>query len=1080
MAVNYIQPNTPLNASLWNDVYSELDRKVNTVTNGKSIAFASLDLSLYNVPRTYRFFDGAVGVIGTTFQKNFNNLFRLPYDGTGWYSFLSSSYSALSYDNVPYTNFNNLELRYNFTGGSGCTAESMMGGYLTRLAIPRVNGPYYRVTGLDVTSSGSGYIGGASVTFLQDTNAGPYKQAFGHLLTGISGAVSAVHFSFSNVGAQQGTYFGAPPTGIQVAGPGSGLAFNILTQSISVDNVKLSPDSFSHKENEPFSKLEQIDLYFEGNPSFTFPKEYDRFKFFRIFNFNNYPLVFTFEAGGTGLDTSAGDGLTLTIPTHSSKCVRRDFGKYTTGFNHFQKFLPGDGRFDGEHTNEAFRTDAGLVAGGFNGAGGKPFNNIYDPIDFGVAYINALHNRWVIDKTKYWNGESLYYGANKPYKPKTDSTIIGDFVYHTGDYLLMKKYSTECSGHTFEFEKFTYDGFKPSGQMFNLPIKSDLIPGGYSLTYTGQKTGFYFYGNNDCKLEKKICVEFHSLNDCTIYDFDCAPLVTTPVGIINALNKKFKNNNPDALIQFSWSGIVHHSVGQSHFEQYDNSLKTQSPAVDPTKNLNIWIHRCFSEEFIPRTCGSWTTTPSGHGSSLDGIALHLDDAIAEAMDNPEVGPLTKLIGTYLGLSGTWGELGPGFTSGQISTMNATLDSSRKSLTEQSLTKVALIPLSTNILNETSYRSHTNPSIDKFQFFSVITGKALSLSDDIYRPGIYEAREFSKTPRTVSFHISGLFSHGGLYGGPPYISYPIPGLCPQSIPIPTGHLFSGGTFTFAVSTNKPQNMFPSDCGGKDTPPIEGYFGCNNHADLSYYIPVLDLTNHYFHHSGEIYSSSPWNIPPEISNSPGISNLYSLVFFPETASTGHLIDFLVTQQGDIKNYPTELKNSIVSNVTGSRLDVAAISFDFNGAVTTNLNWKSSYDLSSNGAPIFNFFKSQRFILDQNTITKNKNAIFYLGDWSIQNSARASERIFTEGIPHNPNKESHINSPYSGCEPQPKPIGTGVFVTTIPDIKVERNTEAKFADYFQMYPEMAAAIASNSGCQTGLNYNGTGYSTIMHLYF
>ncbi len=478
-----------------NDLYSELDRKVNLLTNNKSIYF--YDSSAFSSKKIFYFFDGVQGRVDETLDTNICGT-RYPNGSTGWYSYIfasldtSKEYSHQIFEDA----VDDVQLGGGLTGSGQCytVISPYIGPFIppfdtptenfhNSLAIHRATGIYYVVTGIQITNSGSGYTeeneaqDPSLLIFKHKSGFGPFSEAYCSIKTGVGGSITGIQMIDS------GTYFKRPPEEVSevpsggMGLTGSGFAANILTASFNSVGLKLIPSPGSKAD---FDRLEQVDLILEGSSSFTFPKKYDKYKFFRIHNLNNSTLNFTFEAGNSGMDTSAGENFLVSIPMHSSRCVRRDFGKYTTGFLNFQKFISGDGRFDGNYPIENFNDSMAVTQ--------KFYNNIYDPIDHGMYYLTGLQNRFVFDKTKYWNGESLYCGANKPFRTKEDSAPFGDLYYHTGDMLFVTKYLSQTDEPAFQIQKVFYSGGGDPFVLLNgqLPLeKDDITSAGYSIFYTG-------------------------------------------------------------------------------------------------------------------------------------------------------------------------------------------------------------------------------------------------------------------------------------------------------------------------------------------------------------------------------------------------------------------------------------------------------------------------------------------------------------------------------------------------------------------------------------------------------------------
>ena len=702
MAITYIQPGAPLEADLWDNIYGELDRKINLITNNKSIIF--LETGLLS-SKKYYFFDGIEGRVGDLLNQNISDCLgrRVPNGNVGWYGYLfNSNNTSGEYRHSFYESL----LDSTVLGSdsiNGCTAPINQPFDLSEsLAVPRRQS-FSRVTGINIINPGSGYGEFTMLSFPPKNGFGPYFPGECGAIIGISGAINGVDFSpYWLPSPSHGVYFGSGPDTITVTPMGyfpqvSGTGFLGIPLLENVNaNVKfVNPTSpFSSPEQDVNKyKLFQAELIFEGNSAFTFPKEYDKYKFFRIHNLNNSSLNFTFEAGappGSGMDTSAGEQFSVTIPKHSSRCVRRDFGRYTLGYVNFQKIISGDGRFDDDFPHA--------------------FNNVYDPINHALSYLNhnSISSRCTFNKTKYWNSESLYFGEGKPFKEKNDDTLYGDILYHTGDILMTHVYTGNfCSRPNFGGffggvgREYTPSGFfetkKISYSGGQFPLDQFLAQSGLSgikssdkfcLTYTG--TGTNCAG--DFRQTRFIKTKVHLLQNTTDFYTLCGTsgidesLVQTQIDVLN--NAFSAYNNPNPYIQFEWdqnliitnftgvaaSGSPPSSLGTwpgllangpddpppANFDEF----QTISPAINPYNFLNIWIFECTGEG-----CASFGNYPDTHGAPWDGVSMSAGHFfLTPCSPGYESGHLLiHEVGHYLGLSHLWvGNDRPGQTDDGIS------------------------------------------------------------------------------------------------------------------------------------------------------------------------------------------------------------------------------------------------------------------------------------------------------------------------------------------------------------------------------------------------------------------------------
>ena len=197
------------------------------------------------------------------------------------------------------------------------------------------------------------------------------------------------------------------------------------------------PNSYPNLEN----RFAQAELIFDGDiekyKNFKFSKKYDKYKFFRIHNLNNYDMEFEFEpleelvgaqADSKGLfsvgdekiavmECSPGTGYKIKIPRHGSRCVRRDYGEYTTGYAHFQKILQGDPLYNLELSmaEEVIRNYPNYYdyydSTHYYIAQSKS-NNVINPFVID-DYINKFETRFLLDPhgPRSWDASGLCHGS---------------------------------------------------------------------------------------------------------------------------------------------------------------------------------------------------------------------------------------------------------------------------------------------------------------------------------------------------------------------------------------------------------------------------------------------------------------------------------------------------------------------------------------------------------------------------------------------------------------------------------------------------------------------------------------------
>jgi len=134
-------------------------------------------------------------------------------------------------------------------------------------------------------------------------------------------------------------------------------------------------------------------------------------------------------------ECSAGAGTKFTIPRHESRCVRRDWGEYTTGYNNFQKFLVGDALYQLELT-EAENAIAGVYPQYYDYYDmthtyivSAKSNNIVNPFIID-DYINKFKKWFAIDPAgpRTWDSSGLYMGAGQQISDAGEVVKVGGNV----------------------------------------------------------------------------------------------------------------------------------------------------------------------------------------------------------------------------------------------------------------------------------------------------------------------------------------------------------------------------------------------------------------------------------------------------------------------------------------------------------------------------------------------------------------------------------------------------------------------------------------------------------------------------
>jgi hypothetical protein len=251
-----------------------------------------------------------------------------------------------------------------------------------------------------------------------------------------------------------------------------------------------------HIENTTSQAEIFIDGYKSQYENFKFKKEWNKYKFFRIHNLNYYDIEFEFEPdesdegvslrGAESLgdgeftlndktyivsECGAGTGIKFNLKAGESRCIRRDFGIYTLGYNHFQKFKQGDAKYSFQlglmgSTTQAYPTYSDPYVKSEESNWRDFTNNVNNPFLLRKYHETLLDNGYItLDKTWPRNWDSYYTYVEtkneepdvispihtgilpwsrlsqpreysfKDFNPYDPSTLIADLIYTTGHVL---------------------------------------------------------------------------------------------------------------------------------------------------------------------------------------------------------------------------------------------------------------------------------------------------------------------------------------------------------------------------------------------------------------------------------------------------------------------------------------------------------------------------------------------------------------------------------------------------------------------------------------------------------------------
>ena len=198
---------------------------------------------------------------------------------------------------------------------------------------------------------------------------------------------------------------------------------------------------------------------------FEMPNTYDKYSFFRISNLTSNDVVFFFG-------TSADSEYSLTIPKHGQICVRRvvlpnDEYEFHKDYKYFFKCLPNDPRF------LSFDSFDGSIAQSMRANNITNPSYLYNLFEFVGMDNSPVELSNIVGTGSAGNGmtirhQRIYFNpttkldigtemAADGYFPAiTDSTKVGDIVYHKGKIGYRKK---DTSGSTLSVGEIDFDGW---------------------------------------------------------------------------------------------------------------------------------------------------------------------------------------------------------------------------------------------------------------------------------------------------------------------------------------------------------------------------------------------------------------------------------------------------------------------------------------------------------------------------------------------------------------------------------------------------------------------------------------------
>src|ERR1044071_7845159 len=395
MAVSYLSIGTELDASHWNDLYSELDAKVCNAVNSQSIVLWGQDISFgaifFAVPGDVRY-SRRFYFTDRTFLTNPSASLANQYMATQIYTdydtfnFGSPTLYQLDnrvYEHQPFTDA--VDAATLFTGSGGDCRHTTQSTW----PVVIVNGHYDSPTSFDNAyatavwpDTGADVSGNPIDKFSLDWSLEAHKKT----VDGLS------YYVFVN-----GPYFQL----------GKGVEYTHVWQGAEI----IIGDG---------STLGGLTV---GSESIDWPDSYDIYRFFRFNNLRSSDFTINFS-----------NGLSVTLPPLTSKCVRRVGAEYIEGGNYFQKTLAGDPWF----LNPSLAVDS------------LAWNNTTDCL-CGAAILPNATEAAVVDMAQCQDISDVYCNPSKtaqPFEfpmpaggwfasPSDLSKPIGDFIIQKGDLLVV-------------------------------------------------------------------------------------------------------------------------------------------------------------------------------------------------------------------------------------------------------------------------------------------------------------------------------------------------------------------------------------------------------------------------------------------------------------------------------------------------------------------------------------------------------------------------------------------------------------------------------------------------------------------
>jgi hypothetical protein len=313
--------------------------------------------------------------------------------------------------------------------------------------------------------------------------------------------------------------------------------------------------------------------------SFTFPKHYNKYNFFRIHNLQPRELTIFFEG--------AEPGFSITVPAYGCRAVRRDSvaGPYTYGLNYFFLLKSGDPRLmrplwsdDDSNSGVTGRFVYGAMQG----------NNAVNPITL-FHWIRTFEQ--LPDETESDRGVKgvIWYSDRHEWfelgdysglfgNPSLSATKLGDLVHHKGKLQYRRSglpsKTVNFRGYNSIVADFANAGLTVSDAGANLSISAPagaaqnlLISFGTNLLCGGDSISFTPASSADCGSPLAIDARWP---DPALLAPPLGMFVRPIVGTVETIDANYLDDDANPVTV-----------------SYD-STKLDEPTVIPTQTLKIW------------------------------------------------------------------------------------------------------------------------------------------------------------------------------------------------------------------------------------------------------------------------------------------------------------------------------------------------------------------------------------------------------------------------------------------------------------------------------------------------------------